>query len=323
MNPAVMPLGDHLEELRRRVVFALLGLAPILVGCLIAGRWLLDRLIEPAQAALRAQGLPAALQATSPLETFGSYLKVSIIATVLLGSPWLLYQLWLFVAPGLYARERRFVHLLVPMSALLTVTGTAFLYFVLLPVILAFFIGFGATIGRLDPRVAEAPAGLVLPTLPVLEHDPPSPEIGAEWVNLRLMQRRTCIAYEGDRPIVLGIELTRGAGVQQQYRVSEYISMVLSLAIAFAAGFQTPVVVLLLGWAGIVERATLARYRRQVAMVCAIAGALLTPADPVSMILLAVPLYLLFELGMILLVVMPAERVARGFRGEGADAGEE
>ncbi len=100
--------------------------------------------------------------------------------------------------------------------------------------------------------------------------------------------------------------MTRGAGISQQYKISEYIRTLLNMGLAFGIGFQTPVVVLLLGWAGIVTRQTLAKYRRHAVGACALAGALLTPADPLSMVLLAIPLYLLFELGMLLLRVWPA-----------------
>ncbi|MEO0588244.1 MAG: twin-arginine translocase subunit TatC, partial [Planctomycetota bacterium] len=86
---ANMSFGDHLEELRTRLIVSLLGLLPILIVCLVFGRELLDIIIAPAQASLRASGLPAALQATSPVETFGAYLRVGLIATVLVGSPWL------------------------------------------------------------------------------------------------------------------------------------------------------------------------------------------------------------------------------------------
>ena len=87
---------------------------------------------------------------------------------------------------------------------------------------------------------------------------------------------------------------------------------------------QTPIVVLLLGWSRLIERQTMAKYRRHVVMVCAVVSAIVTPADAVSMLMLGIPMYLLFELGMLLLMVLPAERVARGFgpkprRGETRD----
>jgi sec-independent protein translocase protein TatC len=68
--------------------------------------------------------------------------------------------------------------------------------------------------------------------------------------------------------------------------------------------------VLLLGWAGVIEPKGLGKYRKHALMACAVAGAILTPADPISMLVLAVPLYFLYELGLILCLVLPAERVA-------------
>lgn len=325
IDDAMMPLGDHLEDLRRRVVLALLGLVPILVASLLVGRTVLDLLILPVQRAMVTSGLSASMQATGPLETFGAYLRVSLVLTLLVGSPWLLWQLWLFVRPGLYVNERRFVHVLVPMSAALTTAGVLFLYFVIMPVVLAFFIRFGGTVGVVASEPRVPPAGTVMARAPVLEADPVAPEVGDEWINLRLNQRRTCIGYEGERPIIAGTQLSIGFGIQQQYRVSEYVRLFLQLALAFSLGFQTPVVVLLLGWAGLVERSSLVKYRRHAAMGAAVLGAVLTPADPLSMILLGGSLYVLYELGGVLLVLMPAHRVAGGFRsgGEGPGAGDE
>ena len=329
---AVMPFGDHLEDLRRRLILGLLGLVPIAIVAFLSGRVLLEILIGPVQRALLESGLPATLQATGPLEVFATYMRVSMIAALLVGSPWLIYQAWKFVAPGLYSGERRFVHVLVPLSTLLMVTGVAFLYFVIFPIVLSFFIGFGSTLGAPRAETAPPPPGVVLPEIPVLEADPPTPAVGAQWINHGLMQQRVCVGYEEGEPVIAGTPLARSAGVVQQYRVSEYIKLFLSLALAFAIGFQTPVVVLLLGWSGLITPKTLRKYRKHVILGCAIAGAVLTPADPVSMVLLAIPLYLLFELGMVLLILMPASRVAGGLvrpdprsqpRREPPDAGDE
>lgn len=303
-----MTLGEHLEDLRRRIILAVLGLAPIFILATLVGRQLLGVLIAPVQHALREQGLPAGLQATSPTETFFAYFKIATILTIIVGSPWVLYQAWLFVSPGLYRAERRFVHLLIPMSGILSALGVVFLYFVILPVVLVFFINFGSTIGQSTTPTVEPPAGLLFPSVPVLAGDPPNPTLGQTWINTLLMQQRVCIHTN---PIeIRGTDLTKGFGIAQQYRVSEYVKMILGLALAFAVGFQTPVAVLLLGWAGLVERPMLVKYRKQAIMVCALAAALLTPADPLSMILLAVPLYLLFELGGLLIVLLPARKVA-------------
>jgi sec-independent protein translocase protein TatC len=315
----IMPLGDHLEELRTRLIHALLGIAPIMIGAFIVGRWVLERLIGPVQDALARAGLPPALQATGPMETFASYMRVSFVITFIISAPWVIWQVWKFVAPGLLRREKRFVRMLVPMSAVQSLVGVAFMYFVILPVVLSFFIGFGSNIGFRAAHHAPLPEGVVLPTDPVLEADPESPPVGARWINLPLMQQRICVGYDPNgMALIVASELTRGAGIVQQYRVSEYVKMLLGLAMAFAVGFQTPVIVLLLGWAGLVDRAWLAKYRRHAIMTCVVAAAVLTPTpDPFTLTLLGVPLYLLYELGVLLLILFPASKV----RGEPNDDG--
>lgn len=307
-QPLFMSLGDHLEELRKRVILAIVGVVPIFLAAAIMGRPILALLIDPLQDQLRAASQPAGLLATGPFETFSVYVQISLVVTVLVGSPWILYQLWKFIAPGLYAHERRFVHILVPLSSALTITSGLFLYYVILPVVLSFFIGFGAQLGRSPTPLIDVPEAIVLPEFPVLEGDPRDPQPGQVWINTDLMQLRTAVTTRAGEVAAVGAELVAGAGITQQYRVSEYVQTVLTMGLAFGAGFQTPVVVLLLGWAGIVTREFLAKYRRYAVAVSAVLGALLTPADPLSMVLMAVPLYLLFELGMLLLIVFPPGR---------------
>lgn len=319
---AVMSFGEHLEELRTRVVIGLLGLVPILVVAAAFGRKILEFLIEPAQHALKEADLPASLQATSPLESFAAYMRVVIIVTVLVGAPWLILQLWKFVSPGLHQHERRFGYLLMPMSVVLTVAGTTFMYYIMLPVVLNFFITFGSTVGQTNTISAPLPPEVTLPSIPVLPNDPESPAVGSMWINENLQQLRIKVGGD-DKKDVLGVTLSRSAGIVQQYRISEYIKMIFSFTLAFAVGFQMPIVVLLLGWAGLVNPAMLVKYRKHSIFACALAGAILTPADPLSMLMLAGPLYLLFELGVLLLRVLPADRVARGFSREGPDAGDE
>lgn len=311
-----MSFGDHLEDLRRRLILGILGLVPIVIISLIVGKHVLAFLAEPLQDQLRAAGQPSSLIQTGLLEAFGAYLKLSMVAAVLVGSPWVLYQLWKFIAPGLYAAERKFVHLLIPLSTVLTISSAFFLYFAVLPIVMAFFIGFGTQIGKDRADVLPLVPGVTLPEVPVLAADPPDPQPGEMWINTDLLMLR--IAIPDGPPLinddgnetwpdtrVLGAQLVNSAGIVPQIKVSEYLGLLLSLALAFAIAFQTPVVVLLLGWAGIVERKWLAKYRRYALLVAAVLGAVLTPADPVSMIMMAGALYLLFELGMILLVIFP------------------
>lgn len=316
---AVMSFGDHIEELRKRLIFGLLGAIPIFALAIAYGQTILEFLVLPVQNALRHEGQRPTLQATSVLETFFSYFKIAGIVTLLLAGPWLLWQLWKFIAPGLYQHERRFAYLLVPMSAVLTIAGILFLYFIILPAMLKFFVHFGSEMGRpVTPVLSTLPDGVTLPVYPVLEGDPQSPATGAVWINRLLNELRCNVAPPGQPAVIMGMPLTKGAGIEQQYRIKEYLDLFLSMMLAFAGGFQTPVVVMLLGWAGVIDRPMLRQYRKHVIFVCAVAAALLTPTpDPLTMSLLAVPLYLLFELGGFLLWALPADRVARGLRPRG------
>jgi sec-independent protein translocase protein TatC len=314
-SDAIMPFGEHLEELRRRLIYAILGIVPIFALSLLVGRPILGFLMHPVQQALLDANLPAKLQITGVLELFYSYVKISFILTIMVGAPWVLWQLWMFIAPGLYANERRFAYLLSPLSMVLTVVGVVFMYAVMLPVVLAFFINFGTTLagGEVASPTTPLPAGVTLPVAPILEADPPAPTPGQMWVNGPLKELRIATADGAGGSLVLTIPMVGTGPVMQQFRVSEYVGMLLGFALAFAVAFQMPVVVLLLGWAGIIQPAVLAKYRKHAIMICAILGSVLTPADPISMFLLAVPLYALYELGLLMLRLLPAHRVSAGF----------
>ncbi len=325
---AVMPFGDHLEELRKRMIFSILGVLPILIIAVSFSRVLLGFVIDPVEQALRNADLNAQLIQTSPIETFMTALKLAVVVTILVGSPWILFQGWLFVAPGLHKNERRFVYILLPLSAILTTTAIVFLYKLLLPIVLAFFIAFGTSVSGPEIITAPVPEGTVFPSVPSLTADPETIIPGQIWYNAdRKEWRLATIGAEEGSVDVLSAPMTKSTGILQQYRVAEYTKMFLSLALAFSLGFQTPVVVLLLGWVGLIEPTNLLKYRKQVAMGSVVAGAILTPADPLSMLLLAGPLYILFEFGVLLHRVLPAERVSKGFgrtqSKEGPDAGDE
>lgn len=329
-----MPLGDHIEDLRRRLIVGLLGLAPILILSLVFGREIIEIMLVPLREALKARGLPPVVQVTGPMETFGAYLRVSIAVAVLVGLPWLLYQAWRFAAPGLYAAERRFVYVLAPMSVGLTLASIAFLYFVMMPIVLTFFIGFGQTLGGQDPGRAVPPPAMVFPEIPSLPGDPPDPQPGQMWINTRVQELRIAVGSlpavevadpaeqvlpEDQKPPkvrILGSPLALTAGLSQQFRVSEYVKLMFQLTLAMAIAFQTPVAVLLLCWTGIIDPRKMGKHRKYAVLVAAVLGAVLTPADPLSMFALAVPLYFLYELGLLLARVLPAEKLA-GTAGEG------
>ncbi|MBC7835505.1 MAG: preprotein translocase subunit TatC [Phycisphaerales bacterium] len=314
-DSSIMPLGAHLDELRRRLVFALIAFIPVFFVAFAYGVPILELMLRPVILSLREAGQSAQLQATGPLETFSTVIKVAFIATLIVVGPWALLQLWLFVAPGLFAHERRFAYLLVPMSFVLAIGGVAFLFKVLLPIMLAFLITFGGNVREPGLRTAPVPEGVTLPGVPVLAADPENPGIGAMWVNSTLNAIRLCQGKTDDgMPIIKQVALTRSTQIAQQYRVSEYVGLLLSMSLAFSVAFQMPVVVMMLGWAGIIEPATLRRFRKQALIVCAALGAVLTPtADPLTMLLLAGPLYGLYEMGLLMLRLLPASRVSRGF----------
>lgn len=312
LDPNSMTFGEHLEDLRRHIGLALFGLVPLFVLALVFGKPLLAILIRPVLAALREADLPAVMQATSPVETFGAYVRVAFIITLVLGAPWATYQLWRFVAPGLYRHERRVARILIPMSGVLGAVGVAFLYYVILPVVLAFFIRFGTGIVDRPSETLPLPEGVALVQVPVLEADPPEPKVGDAWINRQRREWRVCVEVVNGTPHILATELGAGAGVIQQYRISEYVKLFFNMALAFALGFQTPVVVLLLGWAGLVTPEFLAKYRKHAILIIVVMCALLTPPDPMSLVLLSGPLYLLYEGGCLILRMYPARREGDG-----------
>lgn len=307
-----MSLGQHLDELRRRLIHAIFGLVPIFIASLFVGNRLLDFLVRPALARLEAAGLPAQMQATGPLETLNAYFLICLVITVMIGAPWVLYQLWKFVSPGLYAHEKRFIYLVIPLSTALVAASVLFLFHIVLPMILGFLVTFGSEVGAKPASQAPVPPGVVLPQYPVLDADPPDPAPGQTWINRERRELRTCVPGADGKPQVMGTRLFKDVGVRPEYRVSEYVKLLMALSLAFAGGFQAPVVVLLLGWVGIVNPPMLRKFRKHAVLACAVLAALLTPGDVGSMVAMMVPLYLLFELGIILLVIFPAKKVAGG-----------
>ncbi len=315
----VMSLGDHLEELRKRVMYALIGVAVLFFAGLYFGPTILHWLIIPVQQALRDGNLPPTLLATGMFETFFTYLKISTISAVVLGFPWILWQAWRFVAPGLYRHEQRFVTMLLPMSVVLSVLSGLFLYLVVLPLMLHFFVHFGNTVSPELAPTAPLPAGVSPLNIPVLGADPPAPKAGDSWINSDLKELRVVLPTATGTTIY-STPLSTSSGIILQPRVGEWIDTLLGIALAFAAGFQLPVVILLLGWVGIVTPAFLAKYRKHALFVIAIIAALLTPPDPTSMCILIAPLYLLFEFGILMLRFFPASKVGRRREEDGEPA---
>lgn len=137
-----MSLGDHLEELRARLMLALLGLFVGLVAALFLGNTFLGFLLIPFKSAMLSAGVEPQLLAYKVAETFTVYLKASMVLAILITSPWIIYQLWAFISSGLYKHERKFVYAVVPFSTILFISGVLFFLFAVAPMALKFFLGF-------------------------------------------------------------------------------------------------------------------------------------------------------------------------------------
>ncbi len=222
------PFLSHLLELRSRLMWSVLVLLGVFLLIFPFYNHLFTVFSEPLRSVL-PEGELQAIQVAGP---FLIPMKLSLVAAVFISIPFLLYQLWSFVAPGLYRHERQLVWPLLISSSLLFYLGAAFAYFVVLPLVYAFFAG-------------VTPLGVVY-----------QPDIG------------------------------------------EYLNFVLKMLIVFGIAFEVPIATMLLVRTGATTRAALASKRPYIIVAAFSVGMLLTPPDMVSQILLAIPVWLLFELGL-------------------------
>ena len=326
---SMMSFGDHLEELRRRLILALIVPLPLMIVLFPFADEIRGILTHPVFGALRSAGLPAQLQAMNPAETLATDLKLSIIFSLVLSGPWILWQGWKFIEPGLYNQERRFVHLLVPGSALLTIAGLALLYFGMLPLMLRVLIAFGVPAdqtvypiqsGQEDTETSELTPDDRSVEIPIVTEMPETLTPGMVWLSPGEDALHVAVPTGEDSGTlrVLNVPLIPEGMVLQQYRLREYINFILILMVGIAIAFQMPLVILLLGWVGIIGTKVLEQNRRYALLGCGVVSAVITPADIVSMVLMLIPLYGLYELGIILLKLAPADRVAQGTVFKGA-----
>jgi sec-independent protein translocase protein TatC len=234
-EPAEMGFFDHLEELRWRVIKALIGVVlgmivcwifidPIVNEVLIRPIVEINRNLAPGQPPIKLQNL-------KPFGQVFLYMEVAIAGGIILSIPNLLYQLWAFIAPGLLPHERRYVRSIVAFSSLCFLSGISFAYFVIIPSAMSFFAGFGT---------------------PEIEND---------------------------------------------LAIGEYMSFIISVMLAAGVVFELPMVSWFLSRLGILTPAFMRKYRRHAIVIIFILAAVLTPGtDPVSQLLLGIPLVILYEI---------------------------
>ncbi len=312
-----MHLSEHLEALRYRMILALVGVLGAGVVMLVFGRRITAWLCVPLIEAQRAARVPTETYTLSPIAGFAVYLKVSMIAALVVASPWVVYQFWQFFAQGMYPSERRAVRLLAPFSAAMTALGVGFMYYLMLPVCLWFLISFTASFPLIDvggpspmfsaldkvygshPNTDASPTNPASPpsaVLPVLTGPPEAPVDGQVW--FQLPQGQLKVQLEGH---TRSVALRPASLVSPLIEIGQYINFVLVLGVGVVIAFQLPVGMLVAGWVGIINPSLIAGYRKYCVASCFGLGMLLTPPDVLSMMLLGFPLWCLFEFGLVLM----------------------
>lgn len=227
-NAAEGTFISHLVELRNRLMYAVSVVLIVFVPLAIFAEKLFQLLALPL---LRALPVGNSMIATEPASPFLTPIKLAFATAVAITIPYLLYQLWAFVAPGLYKHERKLVVPLLVSSTLLFYAGMAFAYFVVLPIAFKFFVGM-------------------------------APE-----------------------------------GVEVMTDIRAFLSFVLAMFFAFGIAFEVPIAIILLSRAGVIDPDDLASKRAYVVIGTFVVAMLLTPPDAISQTLLAIPMLLLFEVG--------------------------
>ncbi|HEX7037617.1 MAG TPA: twin-arginine translocase subunit TatC [Pseudomonadales bacterium] len=224
------PFLEHVIELRARILRALLAIAVAFIPTYYFANEIYEFVAAPLMAHLPENSTMIATAVASP---FLTPFRLAIYAAVFVMMPFILYQVWAFVAPGLYFREKRFAFPLLVSAVLLFYTGTAFAYFLVFPVVFQFF-------AQVAPSIVT-------------------------WAT----------------------------------DINQYLDFVLKLFFAFGFVFEVPIAVLLMVWSGLTSADALASKRPYVIVGCFVVGMLLTPPDVLSQLMLAVPTWLLFELGVL------------------------
>jgi len=282
------PLMEHLAELRKRLIYAVLAFVLAMVICFTFGSQILDFLLTPIEKTMRALGNEnPIMQYTAPQEYFFTLIRISMVGGLVLGFPVIAYQLWRFVAPGLYRSEKGAFLPFIIASPALFLLGAAFAHYIVVPLAMAFFLGFADV-----PSMLAAITGGTDPNIPAVA---PVTESGID------------IVFYG--------------------KVNESLDITLKMIVAFGLCFQLPVLLTLMGKAGLVSAAGLATTRKYAAVAILVLAAVVTPPDVVTQVILFTVVYGLYEVSILLVRLVEKQRNERlraegYFDDEDADEGE-
>ena len=313
-----MSFGDHLDELRRRVIYALLGLGVCIAGCMFFAEDVVAFLCQPLVLALRMAGLPPQLYQEKVPQLFINYMQMAVLAGAILGSPWVIYQIWLFVAAGLYQREKAAVKKFAGVSLALFLLGAAFVYFLVMPFALRYFVQFSQDFKPPNPQFMTPVQRLLYQEeLKAREHEPIS-----QPPPLKIPRLTEPPKYDPASPAQLWIDKdtedlrfydsggdvrsvqTQGKKrslVTPWFNLDDYLEFLIWMMLMFGIAFQMPLVILFLAATEIIPTQSFRNNRRVVIMAITILAAFLCPSpDVVSMMLLATPMWGLFELGLLM-----------------------
>jgi len=256
------PLIEHLAELRTCLIRAAMAFIIGLFACFFVAEYILNFLAEPIADILRRRGEVAQLIFTAPQEKFFVLIRISVIFGFGVSSPFIGYQLWRFVAPGLYKTEKKAFLPFIIASPVLFLMGASFAHYVVSPLALNFFIGYAD----------------IMPTVTAM--------------------------ITGTESQTLDTELkTRFLG-----SVRETLDVVLKFIMAFGVCFQLPVLLTLMGKAGLVSAAGLRNVRKYAVVGILILAGIVTPPDVVTQVILFVVVYGLYEVSIWLVVYVERKR---------------
>jgi sec-independent protein translocase protein TatC len=275
------PLVEHLIELRNRIIWAVSAFLVAMILCFIVAEPILDFMLEPIERSMRDLGDPnPVMQYTAPQEYFFTLVHISVVAGLMVSFPVIAYQLWRFVAPGLYRSEKQaFLPFLIA-SPVLFFIGAGFAHYIVTPIAMTFFLGFAdafSVVTALLPGLSDTTAVVAGATAPVQD---------------------------------------TGIDIVFQGKVNETLDISLKLILAFGLCFQLPVLLTLMGKAGLATSAGLANMRRYAIVVILIVAALVTPPDVMSQLILFFAVYPLYEVSIFLIRRIEKRREAE-LRAEG------